>query len=83
MRRTLDFRHILKKFILIKATNTKLLLHLIKYACFATCSRLNKNIDSNSRSEFTSVNPVLVYINADLDKFRIFEDNRNKAGVYR
>lgn len=83
MRRTLDCRHILKKFILIKATNTKLFLHLIKYACFATCSRLNKNIDSNSRSEFTSVNPVLVYTNADLDKLRIFEDNRNKAGVYR
>lgn len=71
-----------KKFIL-KTTNQKLLLHLIKHACFATCSRLNNNIDSNSHSEFTLVNPVLVYINAYLDKLKIIEDNRNKAGIYR
>ena len=66
-----------------KATNTKFLLHLIKYASFATCSRLNNNIDSKSHSEFTMVNPVLVYTNADIDKSKIIEDNRNKVGIYR
>lgn len=58
---------------------------LIKYASFATCSRLKNNIDPNNPLEVTanSVNPVVTYTNADLDKSRIFKDNKDKTGVYR
>lgn len=59
-------------------------LNLIKYASFTTCSRLNSNIDLNNTSEVNiSINPVITYNNADLDKSIIIEDNRNKVGVYR
>lgn len=46
---------------------------------------MNNKIDLNNLSEVTtnSVNPVIIYTNADLDKPRIIEDNRNKVGIYR
>lgn len=56
----------------------------MKLASFTTCSRLNSKIDWNKTSEVNiSFNPVITYNNADLDKSRIIEDNRNKVGVYR
>lgn len=59
-------------------------IHLIKYASFATCSKLNKNINSGNSEVFTNnVNPIMRYPNADLNKSKIIEDNRNKAGIYR
>lgn len=59
-------------------------LHLIKYASFATCSKLNNNIKPDNLKAFTNnVNPVIRYTNADTSKYKIIEDNRNKAGVYR
>lgn len=46
---------------------------------------MNNKIDLNNLSKVTTnnVNPVIIYTNADLDKPRIIEDNRNKVGIYR
>ena len=45
---------------------------------------MNNKIDLNNLSKVTTnnVNPVIIYTNADLDKPRIIEDNRNKVGIY-
>lgn len=46
---------------------------------------MNNNIGPNKASGVlaNNVDPIVTYTNADLDKFRIIEDNRNKAGIYR
>lgn len=59
-------------------------LHLIKCASFATCSKLNNNINPGNSVVITNnVNPVIRYLDADLYKLKIIEDNRNKSGIYR
>nr|WDW20833.1 hypothetical protein [Valsa mali var. pyri (nom. inval.)] len=34
-------------------------------------------------SEQHNIKPVVVYSNADTQKFTVFKENRNKAGIYR
>jgi hypothetical protein len=41
----------------------------------------NNNIENNN-SINTGIIPVITYVNADIDKFRIYKENRNKSGVY-
>lgn len=43
----------------------------------------NNNNIKNNNSINTDIIPVITYVNADIDKFRIYEENRNKSGVYR
>jgi len=48
---------------------------------FTSCCKLN--FDDNSNVNSITVNPVLRYDDADVDKVKIFGDNRDKSGVYR
>ena len=41
------------------------------------------NSNNNSAVNSTSVYPVAIYSNADLNKIQILEENRKKSGVYR
>jgi len=45
---------------------------------------INKNTYMNNK-ENNNINiiPKVTYNNADIDKFIIYEENRNKSGVYR
>lgn len=43
---------------------------VVVYRCFST---------DNS----VKVNPIICYSNANLDKYKILEDNKNKGGIYR
>jgi hypothetical protein len=56
-------------------------LHLVKHASFSSCCKLN--FKDNRNINCTDVKPTVKYANADVDKVKIFADNRNKAGVYR
>jgi len=41
------------------------------------------NLDDNRKINFIDVKPIVKYNNADVDKAKIFADNRKKLGVYR
>lgn len=47
----------------------------------SSCCKLN--LENNSNVNSNTVNPVLKYDDADVDKVKIFEDNREKSGIYR
>jgi hypothetical protein len=40
-------------------------------------------LDDNRNINFIDIKPIVTYDNADVDKVKIFADNRNKSGVYR
>jgi hypothetical protein len=42
-----------------------------------------RNYSTNSSSVAPLLQPVKRYINADLDKIRILEENKGKCGIYR
>jgi hypothetical protein len=41
------------------------------------------NSDDNRNINFIDMEPIVKYDDADVDKVKIFADNRNKSGVYR
>jgi hypothetical protein len=41
------------------------------------------NSDDNREINFIDIKPIVRYNNADVDKAKIFADNRNRLGVYR
>lgn len=48
---------------------------------FTSLGKLNS--DDNRKINFLDIKPIVKYNNADVDKVKIFADNRNKLGVYR
>jgi group I intron endonuclease len=59
-------------------------LYLIKYASFATCSKLNNNINSkNSRVFINKHNIVPLFIYSCSEKDLAIKENKGKSGVYR
>jgi hypothetical protein len=45
---------------------------------------LQKSFSSDAKNNFNfDVKPKIKYYNTDVDKIKIFADNRNKIGIYR
>ena len=44
---------------------------------------INKNTYMNNKENNINIIPKVTYNNADIHKFIIYEENRNKSGVYR
>lgn len=42
----------------------------------------NNNINNNNCSN-TEIIPIITYVNVDTNKFIIYEENKNKSGIYR
>jgi len=53
----------------------------VSRAFTSSCCKLN--LDDNSNVNSITVKPVFKYDDADVDKVKIFADNREKSGVYR
>jgi hypothetical protein len=64
---------------MISKNSINFVLHLVKHASFSSCCNFKDNRNINC----TDVKPTVKYANADVDKVKIFADNRNKVGVYR
>jgi len=52
----------------------------VSRAFTSSCCKLN--LDDNSNVNSITVKPVFKYDDADVDKVKIFADNREKSGVY-
>jgi len=44
---------------------------------------LNVSLWEFNKLSSTSVDPIIIYSNSDIDKLRIFTDNKGKAGIYQ
>ena len=49
---------------------------------FSPNNNNNNNIKDNNFIN-RGVIPIITYVNAGIDKFRIYEENRKKSGIYR
>lgn len=53
----------------------------VRHASFSSCCKLNSK--DTRDINFIEMKPIVKYVNADVDKVKIFADNREKSGIYR